>query len=471
MAFSSLVFICIFLPVVFLLHSLIPALPVRNGLLILSSLLFYAFGEPVYILLMLGSVAMNYLAALLMTGRRKKPVLIIAVILNIGLLAVFKYAAFFIGSINAVLGTSIPEPVIALPIGISFFTFQAMSYVIDTYRGEAEVQRNPLKVLLYISFFPQLIAGPIVKYRDIEKEISSRKVTLTGAATGFRRFIFGLSKKVLIANTMAVAADAIFSQELSRISLPAAWIGAVAYMLQIYFDFSGYSDMAIGLGQMFGFHFRENFNFPYASVNIKEFWTRWHISLSAWFKDYVYIPLGGNRKGKFRTGLNKLIVFFLCGLWHGANWTFVLWGLWHGLFSFLEEFVTGLRKLPRILGHIYTLLVVCVGFVIFRAETAGQAFGMIGKMFAGFDFSTASLSLALQQLTPLFLFMLAVGLVLAMAGERPVRFIRTSGLKEELTGKESVLQTGIYLLAVLLLFLCILRLAGGAYNPFIYFRF
>ena len=488
MTFSSLVFLCIFLPGTFLLHSAIPNLRVRNALLIVASLLFYAYGEPVYILLLLASVLLNYLAVLLMTGRRKKLMLVLAILLNLCILITFKYLGFLISSVNELLGTNLAVPGIRLPIGISFFTFQALSYVIDVYRGEAERERNPFRVLLYISFFPQLIAGPIVRFRDIAAQLRSREVRIDRAALGFRRFLFGLSKKVLIANTMAVVVDSIFEADLVNVNLLTAWIGAIAFLLQIYFDFSGYSDMAIGMGQMFGFRFRENFDFPYAATSIKEFWRRWHISLSTWFREYVYIPLGGNRKGKLRTALNKLMVFFLCGLWHGARWTYVLWGLFHGAFSFLEEFVPKLRKLPRVLGHLYAMLVVTIGFVIFRADTVGEAFGMIGRMFGGYDFSTATMSFVLQQLTPFFLVMLVAGILLAGPAEGLVKRIRfgtgaadfgmnpngKSGLSEggeKTVGGSVILQSVLYLAAFLLLLWCLLRLSGGAYNPFIYFRF
>ena len=334
MVFSSLVFLCIFLPVIFCLHSVMPSIKVKNALLIIASLIFYAFGEPVYVLLMIASAFLNYLCALLMGKANRKAVLVIAVVINIGILCIFKYTGFLVTTVNSVLHTNINVPQITLPIGISFFTFQALSYVIDVYREQVGIQKNFFKVLLYISFFPQLIAGPIVKYRDIALEIDSRRVELREAAPGLRRFICGLAKKILIANTMAAVADNVFSQGFDTVNVVVAWIGAVAYAMQIYFDFSGYSDMAIGLGRMFGFHFKENFEHPYGSLTIKEFWRRWHISLSSWFKEYVYIPLGGNRKGKTRAGINKIIVFFLTGLWHGANWTFVVWGLFHGLFSF-----------------------------------------------------------------------------------------------------------------------------------------
>ena len=499
MTFNSLVFLCIFLPLVFLMHSLIPVLRVRNALLILARLIFYTYGEPVYILLLLGSVLLNYVCVLFMTGKTgsRKGILVLAVLLNLSALVFFKYAGFFVESINNVSGLHIPAPEIHLPIGISFFTFQAMSYVIDVYRGEAEADRNPFRVLLYISFFPQLIAGPIVRFRDIAAELRDRRLNIDEAAQGLRRFLFGLAKKVLIANTLAESVDTIFAAGPDRINILTAWIGAAAFMLQIYFDFSGYSDMAIGMGRMFGFHFRENFDFPYVATSIKEFWRRWHISLSTWFREYVYIPLGGNRKGKVRTGLNKLLVFFLCGLWHGARWTYVLWGMFHGAFSFLEEAIPRLRKLPRVLGHIYAMLVVTVGFVIFRAESVKEAFGMLGRMFAGFDLGAATMSFTLQQLTPLFICALVVGILLAGPAERLVKRVRNaegpveSALKKstesaefgktnstqtfvkkiEGSKRETMVQMLLYLLAFLLLLWCLLRLSGGTYEPFIYFRF
>ena len=335
-------------------------------------------------------------------------------------------------TVNAVTGLTLPVPQIALPIGISFFTFQALSYVIDVYRGVVEAQKNYFRILLYISFFPQLIAGPIVKYRDIASQIADRSQDLEKIARGLRRFVCGLAKKVLIANTMGQAADVIFAQDLGSLSAPSAWLGAVAYIFQIYYDFSGYSDMAIGLGLMFGFEFKENFNYPYGAANMQDFWRRWHISLSTWFKEYLYFPLGGNRKGKPRTALNRLIVFFCTGLWHGANWTFVIWGLWHGAFLLLEEYVPVFKKLPRALGSVYTMLVVTVGFVVFRADSLAYGAGYIGKMLTGFTVSDASLSLAVEQLTP---------------------------------------QAGLYVLAFAGLCWCLLRLAPSGYNPFIYFRF
>lgn len=379
MVFSSLTFLCIFLPVVLALYYLLPTLRIRNVLLIIVSLLFYAYGEPVYVLLMIASIIINYIFGRLLGTENKKKrqwILAIAVIINIGLLVVFKYLDMMVQTINQLSGSEIPLAGLALPIGISFFTFQALSYVIDVYRREVEPQKNLWNVMLYISFFPQLIAGPIVKYHDIQEQIDNRNTDVKEIAEGLRRFIIGLSKKVLISNTMAVTADALFAAGAGELNILSAWIAAIAYMLQIYFDFSGYSDMAIGLGHMFGFRFLENFRYPYISANIQEFWRRWHISLSTWFKEYLYIPLGGNRKGKARTCLNKMIVFFSTGLWHGANWTFVLWGLWHGVFLLFEQ-VCPVKKLPKVLAHIYALLVVCVGFVMFRGDTFGQGMFMM----------------------------------------------------------------------------------------------
>lgn len=489
MIFSSLEFVCVFLPVVLVLYSIIPSLRMKNGLLIIASLLFYAYGEPVYVLLMIGSVAFNYIfARLIDAGKYKKAFLIISVIFNLGVLAVFKYTGFIISSINGVLSVEIPVPEIALPIGISFFTFQALSYVIDVYRGDTEVQKDFFKVLLYISFFPQLIAGPIIKYHDISGALSDRKQSFEAAAFGMRRFIFGLAKKVLIANAVGEVVDILFGTELSHINFISAWIAAIAYMLQIYYDFSGYSDMAIGLGQMFGFRFAENFQHPYASSSIKEFWRRWHISLSTWFREYLYIPLGGNRKGKVRTSLNKIIVFFMTGLWHGASWTFVVWGLYHGLFLLLEDWFRlakanaasvgtdikqmGIKKyIFRGLGHIYCLLVVCIGFVIFRAENMSQAFSMIGRMFGFGWFSDGSISLMWQMLTPYFVTMLIAGILFAAPIPALANSINNRLASSGNTKARSVLSAIMYAVSMLLLVWCMLRLSGNTYNPFIYFRF
>ena len=471
MVFSSLVFVCIFLPTVLILHSVIPNRKVKNGLLLAASLLFYAYGEPVYILLMLASTLFNYLFAMLLGRYRKKLLLALTVTVNIGLLGIFKYTGFALTNVNAFLGLSLPVPEISLPIGISFFTFQALSYVIDVYRGEVPVQKSYFKLLLYISFFPQLIAGPIVRYADIAQQIDERTISVPQIAFGLRRFIAGLGKKVLIANAMGAVADYIFNHGAANLNIVAAWIGAVAYLMQIYYDFSGYSDMAIGLGKMFGFRFKENFDHPYISGTVQEFWRRWHISLSSFFRDYVYIPLGGNRKGKIRTVLNRLIVFFLTGLWHGANWTFIVWGLFHGFFLLLEEYIPVIRRLPRFLTRIYTLLVVTVGFVIFRADTIGEALLFITQMFRGTDFSAGIMSFTLQALTPYFLFMLLAAVICCGPFARLTQWISTLECKQDRTVGENILQGATFVLAFLLLLWCIIRLAGGSYNPFIYFRF
>ena len=471
MVFSSLVFICIFLPVVLILHAIIKNRKAKNGLLLAASLLFYVYGEPVYILLMLASTLVNYIGALLLEKHRSKLILILTLILNIGALVVFKYTGFIMTNINALLGLNLPIPEIRLPIGISFFTFQALSYVIDVYRQNVTAQRNYAKLLLYISFFPQLIAGPIVRYVDIAREIDERTVNVEKIAFGLRRFIVGLGKKVLIANAMGAAADYIFNHGAANLNILGAWIGAVAYLMQIYYDFCGYSDMAIGLGKMFGFHFKENFNHPYISNSIQEFWRRWHISLSSCFRDYVYIPLGGNRKGKVRTVLNRIAVFFLTGLWHGANWTFIVWGMFHGILLLIEEFIPLIKKLPNFLGRTYTLLAVTVGFVVFRADTIGEAGLFIGKLFSGFDFSAGTMSFALQTLTPYFIFMLLAAI--ACSGPLCKLTNRVCELenKESLTKQEQILQIISFVFAFMLLAWCIIRLAGGSYNPFIYFRF
>lgn len=474
MVFSSLAFLCVFLPTVFLLYTVIPNLKIRNALLIIASLMFYGYGEPVYVFLMIFSSFFNYLCALWVASKpqKSKVALVTAVVINLGILGVFKYTGFIVGSINDLLGLAIPVPQISLPIGISFFTFQALSYVVDVYTDKVGVQKNFFNILLYVSFFPQLIAGPIVKYHDINEQIDNRQQNLDKIAMGMRRFICGMGKKVLIANTMGQVTDIVFASELSQLSILTAWLGAIAYIFQIYYDFSGYSDMAIGLGHMFGFEFKENFNYPYGAKNIQDFWRRWHISLSTWFKEYLYIPLGGNRKGKTRTAINKIIVFFATGLWHGANWTFVLWGLYHGLFLLLEEFVPLLKKLPRVFAHIYTIIVVTIGFVLFRADTISDGFTYIARMFTGVNASQQSLSLALTQLTPWFIFIL-VAAIIGCSPIRPITMKIRSNMHGEtaLSTKWKVIQVVLYGLSFILLAWCIIRLSGTAYNPFIYFRF
>ncbi len=468
MVFSSMTFLCVFLPVVFLLYSVLPSIPVKNGLLIIASLLFYAYGEPKYVLLMIFSIVMNYLFGRLLDSeneRLRRMIVGLAVCVNLALLFVFKYLDMVLKTVNQISHSSIPMANLALPIGISFFTFQALSYVIDVYRRDVEAEKNLFHVMLYISFFPQLIAGPIVKYHDIQEQIRSRKTDSGEIAAGMRRFILGLAKKVLISNVMAVTADALFAAPMGEMNILSAWTAAIAYLFQIYFDFSGYSDMAIGMGRIFGFTFQENFRYPYISQSIQEFWRRWHISLSTWFKEYLYIPLGGNRKGKVRTCVNKLIVFFSTGLWHGADWTFVIWGLWHGMFMLLEE-VIPVKKLPRLLRHVYTLLVVVIGFVMFRADTFTQGIQITGKMFAGWSFQASQMNLVLQQMTPLFILTVIIAVIACM----PVlKWVKEWG--ETIQPCRKVMEPLGYLMSLILLVLCILSLSSGTYNPFIYFRF
>lgn len=467
MVFSNTVFLFLFLPIVFVLYIVIPKTTIKNIMLTAVSIIFYAYGEPFAVFLMIASVCMNYVFGLLMKkkNRFRKLVLIISVIANIAVLGIFKYADFAVDIVNQILPFDIPSPNIALPIGISFFTFQAMSYVIDVYREPDIIQKSLYKLLFYISFFPQLIAGPIVKYHDFEKQISEREVTPLRTAQGIRRFIFGLAKKLLVANQMAIAADSVFALDNELLSVPTAWLGAIAYTLQIYFDFSGYSDMAIGLGKMFGFDFKENFNYPYISSSVTEFWRRWHISVSTWFKEYLYIPLGGNRKGRGRTVINKLIVFFCTGLWHGASATFVIWGLLNGLMLMIESAIGLAGKPKKVIGNIYTMLFTVTAFVIFRADSLGQSVDFIAAMFTGFDVTTQSLAVALRPITPVFITALVAGIIFSA----PIK-----GFFEQKfsAGKYSSAAEGLsYLISLGLLILCIINLSSSTYNPFIYFRF
>ena len=465
MVFSSVTFLFLFFPTVFLLYYAVPSIKFRNILLTVASLFFYAWGEKLFVLLMIFSVLINWLAGLLIIKCPGKDKLItaLAVIFNIGMLFAFKYVGFFVEVLNLVPFISIPNVTVHLPIGISFFTFQALSYVIDIYRDRSAVQKNFLSMLLYISFFPQLIAGPIVKYHDIATQLGKRTVSAEKMASGIRRFIIGLSKKLLLADVAAKAVDSIFGMELVEISGFAAWLGGILYLVQIYFDFSGYSDMAIGLGRIFGFEFLENFNYPYIAVGIRDFWHRWHISLSTWFQQYLYIPLGGNRKGTFRTYINLLIVFFATGLWHGANFTFIAWGMWHGLFMILERArLIKPEKYPW-LARIYTLFVVLFGFIIFRADSLSFGLGFIAKMFTPSAFALGFAD-AWQHLTPYMI----ITIIAAVIGATPI----IPFIKSKITAKgENAAEIISYILSAALFFLCILILASDTYSPFIYFRF
>lgn len=476
MVFSSVIFLCLFLPIVLGGYYLLPKREAKNLWLIAASLLFYAFSGLWYVLLLLFSVFCNYLAGLFVSGR--KGVLYVAVAVNLGVLGVFKYLTFLVRTVNQLPGVAIAVPSIVLPVGISFFTFQGLSYVIDVYRNERLKSTRFRDVLLYIALFPQLVAGPIVRYEDVADEIKSRRHTLEQLANGLRRFIIGLSKKLMIADVCGSVVTLIYSAKSSALDSRTAWLAAVCYLIQIYFDFSGYSDMAIGLGLCFGFHFKENFNYPYISASIQEFWRRWHISLSTWFREYLYIPLGGNRKGKAKTYRNKLMVFFCTGLWHGANWTFIIWGLWHGFFIVAEDAAKKLFGLGKhgknrrnpvetVLKHLYTSLVVLIGFVIFRADNMGQAFSMIGAMFSGIRASAQTGLLLAQCLTPLTMFALLFGLV----GSTPV-LPMVCRKAEQQTGSVYVcLRVLSYVGALILLLVDILHLSAASYVPFIYFQF
>ncbi len=476
MVFSSVIFLCLFLPIVLGGYYLLPKREAKNLWLIAASLLFYAFSGLWYVLLLLFSVFCNYLAGLFVSGR--KGVLYVAVAVNLGVLGVFKYLTFLVRTVDQLPGVAITVSSIVLPVGISFFTFQGLSYVIDVYRNERLKSTRFRDVLLYIALFPQLVAGPIVRYEDVADEIKGRRHTLEQLANGLRRIIIGLSKKLLIADVCGSVVTLIYSAERSVLDSRTAWLAAVCYLIQIYFDFSGYSDMAIGLGLCFGFHFKENFNYPYISSSIQEFWRRWHISLSTWFREYLYIPLGGNRKGKAKTYRNKLIVFFCTGLWHGANWTFIIWGLWHGFFIVAEDAAKKLFGLGKhgknrrnpvetVLKHLYTLLVVLIGFVIFRADNMGQAFSMIGAMFSGICASAQTGLLLAQCLTPLTMFALLLGLV----GSTPVLPLVCRKVEQQTGSVYVCLRVLSYAGALALLLVDILHLSAASYVPFIYFQF
>lgn len=483
MVFSSPIFLFLFLPVVLALCAL-PGLRLRNSLLLVFSVIFYAWGEVVFVFLMLGSALLNHFLGQWVDREtepsRREWAVGVAVALNIGTLAFFKYANFAVANLNHLLaGLHLPpvhmDPV-RLPIGISFFTFHALSYVIDIYRRKWTAAKNPADVALYIFFFPQLIAGPILRWSAIAPQLAKRVMTREGFAEGVRRFAGGLAKKVLVANAVAVPVDKIFALPGNELTPVLAWLALVCYTLQIYFDFSGYSDMAVGLGKMFGFVFLENFNFPYTSQSIKEFWRRWHISLSTWFRDYLYIPMGGNRCPVWRNHLNLVIVFFLCGLWHGASWTFVIWGLYHGIFLVLERtrFGDWLEALPRPLRHLYTLVVVMVGWVLFRADTFAHAMTFLGNL-VGITAAVDPAQKLARYWTHELGWCMLFGVVFAMPAWDWLR-TRARAVQEWVPGAlqpaTQAVGLGVQLfLVVAVLLFSAAWLAGGTYNPFIYFRF
>ena len=479
MVFSSPIFLFGFLPITLFFYYISPK-QIKNLMLLIFSLLFYAWGEVFYLGIMLASIVSNYLIGIKIhsakEGLNAKKFLIVGLFINVLLLISFKYANFISDNINVLLSLlNIPvidlQPV-HLPLGISFFTFQAISYIVDVYRKEVSAQKNVFDLALYISLFPQLIAGPIVRYHDVSNQIIDRTHSLELFASGIRRFIYGLAKKMLIANSIGEVADSIFSLSTNELTLPLAWIGIIAYALQIYFDFSGYSDMAIGLGRMFGFKFLENFNYPYVSRSIREFWRRWHISLSGWFRDYVYIPLGGSRVPTIRVYLNLLLVFILTGFWHGASWNFLAWGLFHGLFLASEHAGLSqyLKKLWRPIQHLYLLLVVLVGWVFFRVESLSEAIGFISIMF---DFSL--LATSVLQYAQVLSYEALYAFVFAFILVTPVfqKFIQYLDNTKDCHLNYKVILAHIIQLLLLtgLLYLSIIKISSSTYNPFIYFRF
>ncbi len=462
MVFSSLTFLLYFLPAVFLGYYLIPRRfrSARNFWLLGFSLLFYGCSGfrflPLLVLICLVDYFCGFLAASQGSGRKKLGVALAAAV-GVGLLGYYKYTGFFTSSLS---GLGLPVKVLetVLPVGISFFTFQGLSYVMDVYRKPGLLEKNPLRVMLYVAFFPQLVAGPIVRYEVISHEIPGRRETLSEVTAGLTRFLFGLGKKLLLADAMGQIADAIFAYDAAALPMVLAWLGAISYTFQIYFDFSGYSDMAIGLGQLFGFHFPENFNYPYISRSIREFWTRWHISLSSWFRDYVYIPLGGSRKGQLRRVLNLLLVWLLTGLWHGAAWNFVLWGLWYFLFLMLERLIPKKKPLPGFLGWMGTMLVVMFGWVLFRAPHLGDALRFMGSMVGLGEGLPASAAVY-------YLKEYRIEWICAALAVLPWKHWLQNRLPEKLTAAAS------RLLALVLLGLSLLQLVTDSFNPFIYFQF
>ncbi|ACT04673.1 MBOAT family O-acyltransferase [Paenibacillus sp. JDR-2] len=469
MVFSSLLFLFIFLPAVFLLYWLSPRRG-KNLILFLASLVFYAWGEPVYIVIMLISTVTDYSFGLLLSKpewgpKRRKGIVVASVIVNLALLSYFKYADFAVSNLNALLGTDIPLTELALPIGISFYTFQSMSYIIDVYRGTAKAQRNWIDFGTFVALFPQLVAGPIVQYNTLAEQLKERRVTMEMFAEGVRRFIIGLAKKVLLANNIGLLWHAVSDADAGTLPVLTAWLGIIAFAFQIYFDFSGYSDMAIGLGLMFGFRFNENFNKPYTAQSITDFWRRWHISLSTWFRDYVYIPLGGNRKGLPKQLRNILIVWLLTGIWHGAAWNFMLWGLYFGIILIFEKWA-GLRLLsraPRWIRHVYASLLILIGWVLFAFDELPKAGGYLKAMFG------LSGQPVWNDGTVYFLYtnlgLLAVLVLASIAWRKRTAPARENG------SLSAVCSLAGFAWLFVLFFLSVSYLVDATFNPFLYFRF
>lgn len=484
MVFSSVFFLFLFLPVTLILYFNV-GIKLRNLVLLIASLVFYTWGEVGYVLLMLFSICINWIFGLLIdeakgTPKKCKLFLGIGVALNLIPLAFFKYGNFFFDNLSRFgfdsLAQTLGAEKIHLPIGISFFTFQAISYIVDVYRNTANVQRKPINLALYISLFPQLIAGPIVRYHDVAEQIVKRRVTLIGFQDGVQRFVFGLGKKVLIANNIGAVADHIYSLPVETLPAGLLWLGMLTYTLQIYYDFSAYSDMAIGLGKMFGFTFLENFNYPYSARSIQDFWRRWHISLSSWFKDYLYIPLGGNRKSAARTYFNLLLVFFLCGLWHGASWTFVIWGLYHGLFLIVERVGLGktIARLPLIVQHIYAVFVVMIGWVFFRAESLDQAIIYITSLgnFSAPAYLDARLFATMNTefyIALCFALIFSYPLVPRLISKYRRVLEQASTPTGFLLKSATTLSTMVWMAFIIIYSSA--QLMSGSHNPFLYFRF
>ncbi len=473
MVFSSFLFLFRFLPLILLCYYIVPH-SLRNLVLFIFSMVFYAWGEPVYILLMIASILITYTGGLLVdrmktAGRKReaKISLVVSLILSLSLLLFFKYADFAIGTIDSLTGAGIALLNLALPIGISFYTFQSMSYVIDVYRGDASVQKNLITYSTYVVMFPQLIAGPIVRYKTIDKQLRSRKETVEEFAQGVQRFLIGLGKKVLLANTAGALWESISAMNVTQVPVLTAWLGILTYTFQIYFDFSGYSDMAIGLGHMFGFTFLENFNYPYISRSITEFWRRWHISLSTWFKEYVYIPLGGNRVRPARHILNLMIVWLLTGFWHGASWNFVLWGVYYGVLLVLEKYVYGkyLEKLPNLVQHIYCMFFVVIGWEIFAFTNFSDGMNFLRALFGGTGAGF------INSQTVFLLYNNAILLILLILGCTSIPSKIAAALSKRLEDKQPVLISIKVIFFLAIFILCIAWLIDASYNPFLYFRF
>lgn len=468
MLFSSIVFLFSFLPAVMILYYLLPV-RFRNVILLLASLVFYAWGEPVYLFLMLLSILFNYFSGLdiarnLQDKRAAKRSLVFNLIINLAVLGFFKYEGFVLDTLNGILPVHIPYHALPLPIGISFYTFQILSYIIDVYRGNVKVQTNLPNFALYVTMFPQLIAGPIVQYADVDEQLASREVSWTKFGEGSMYFIRGLAKKVLLANTSGMIFTEVSGLAKDNIAVMTAWLGAFAYMFQIYFDFSGYSDMAIGLGKMFGFEFNMNFNYPYVSKSITEFWRRWHISLSSWFRDYVYIPLGGNRVSKIKHIRNLLIVWFLTGLWHGAAWNFVAWGLYYGVILIIEKYLLSqvLDRLPDVVRHIYSIVLVVIGWVLFFSSSFGQAADYIRVMFGAGAHGFADRESMYLLTSNLILWLILI------FGSTPLVHFRYEHMLRSKKWNTTIINSVVY---AALFIVCIAYLVTETYNPFLYFRF